>query len=214
MSEASEETESEEQDGETLEELAQRVRSQLRLLFAAVITTVLLMASVGFTYMSLSGRILVATEEPLMEMTNLSGMVSEEYEDLNLAVEFHNHLLESVNTRLKEMDPSVDQSQFLAIQEVLVAQEKDYQYFLDTSKLAVTGLSQMVSGSRSWRDDFFSKLDVAIATSAERELALSDASAQEGGEDMGQGNAVGTGTTGDSVARSLEPGSGSNNGTE
>ena len=174
MSEANEEKEGEEGGGESLEELARRVRNQMRLLFAAAITTVLLMASVGFTYMSLSGAIVVGTEEPLMEMKNLSGMVSDEYEDLNMAVEFHNHLLESVNTRLDEIDPSVDQSQFMAIQQVLVAQEKDFQYFLETTKLAVTGLSEMVSGSRGWREDFFNKLDVAIATSEERELALAE----------------------------------------
>lgn len=180
---AEEETpQEEENEQDPLELLEARARGQLNFVFAAAVTTVLLMVALGFTYLSLSGRVLLATEEPLMEMTNLAGMVSEEYENLNLAVEFHNHLLDSITARLDAIEPSVDQSQFAELEEVLRAQEQDFQYFLETAKLAVNGLSQMVSGSRDWREEFNTRLDAAIATSRQRQLNLTDPDAGEAAE--------------------------------
>ncbi len=165
--------ETEQEDGEQqdpLELLEARARGQLKFLLAAGISSVLFMLSLGFTYLSLSGRIMTATEEPLMEMNNLAGLVLEEYESLHLAVEFHNHLLESVNERIDGIDPSVDQAQFAQLQALLREQESDFQHFLESAKLAVNGLARMVSGSRDWRDEFNNRLDDAIASSQQRAM--------------------------------------------
>lgn len=169
-----EEENKEEQNGELdpLELLEGKAKSQFNLILAAGISTFLLIACAGFTYVSLSGRVVTLTQEPLMEMTNLAGLVSEEYESLNLAIEFHNHLMETLAERLDGIDSSIDQENFRTLEDVMLSQERDFQYFLETSKLAVHGLAEMVSGSRSWRDDFNNKLDVAIATSKQREINL------------------------------------------
>ena len=170
MAEEEKKEEGAEQEGDPLEILAARTTWQWRLIFGSVLSSIIFMACLAFTYASLNGRILTVTNEPLMEMTNLSGAVSEEYENLNLAVEFHNHLLESLQEQLDAIDPSVDQEQFDRVQQVMVSQEQDFQAFLESAKLAVNGLSEMMSGSRSWREDFYSKIDAAIATSEQREL--------------------------------------------
>lgn len=158
------------EDRDPLELLEGKAKSQFNFILAAGITTFLLIACAGFTYVSLSGRVVTLTHEPLMEMTNLAGLVSEEYESLNLAIEFHNHLMETLAERLDGIDSTVDQENFRALQDVMLSQERDFQYFLETSKLAVHGLAEMISGSRSWREDFNTKLDVAIATSKQREM--------------------------------------------
>jgi len=169
----------EEQEGDPIEILAARTTWQWRLIFGSVLSSVIFMACVAFTYANLNGRILTLTSEPLMEMTNLSGAVSEEYENLNLAVEFHNHLLESMQEQLDAINPAVDQAQFASLQQVMVSQEQDFQSFLESVKFAVNGLSEMMSGSRSWRDDFYNKVDAAIATSKQRELDFSNPSGGE-----------------------------------
>ncbi|NKB31559.1 MAG: hypothetical protein GKR91_00460 [Pseudomonadales bacterium] len=169
--EETQEEQSTEQD--PLELLESKAKGQFNFIVAAGITTFLLIATAGFTYVSLSGRVVTVTQEPLMEMTNLSRLVSDEYESLNLAVEFHNHLMETIGERLHAIDPSVDQAKFAELEQILLNQEQDYQYFLETSKIAVHGLAEMISGSRSWREDFSTKLDIAIATSKQRELNIS-----------------------------------------
>jgi DNA/RNA-binding domain of Phe-tRNA-synthetase-like protein len=72
--------------------------------------------------------------------------------------------------QLDAINPAVDQAQFASLEQVMVNQEQDFQAFLGSVKLAVSGLSEMMSGSRGWREDFYSKLDAAIATSKQREL--------------------------------------------
>ncbi len=179
MAEEEKKEETEEQEGDPIEILAARTTWQWRLIFGSVLSSVIFMACVAFTYANLNGRILTLTSEPLMEMTNLSGAVSEEYENLNLAVEFHNHLLESMQEQLDAINPAVDQAQFASLQQVMVSQEQDFQSFLESVKFAVNGLSEMMSGSRSWRDDFYNKVDAAIATSKQRELDFSNPSVGE-----------------------------------
>ena len=168
--EEKEKQENSEQD--PLDLLEAKAKGQFNLIVAAGISTFLLIACAGFTYVSLSGRIAIVTQESLMEMTNLAGLVREEYESLNLAIEFHNHLMETIGERLDGIDPSIDQEKFNELEALLLDQEQDFQYFLETSKIAVHGLAEMMSGSRSWREDFSGKLDVAIATSKQRELNL------------------------------------------
>jgi hypothetical protein len=168
-----EKEQAENSDQDPLDLLEAKAKGQFNLIVAAGITTFLLIACAGYTYVSLSGRISVVTQEPLMEMTNLAGLVGEEYESLNLAVEFHNHLMETIGERLDGIDPSIDQQKFTELEDLLLDQEKDFQYFLETSKIAVYGLAEMMSGSRGWREDFSTKLDAAIATSKQRELNLS-----------------------------------------
>ncbi len=169
----------EEQTGEeattedVVESLQSRSKAQLLVLFGACASTVVLLACLGFTYISLSGQILSATAEPLMEMKNLSGLVNDEYSNLNMAVEFYNLQMTTIGTRLDGIDPTVDQEQFEELRKILISQEQDFQVFLNSAKNAMTGLSKMLSGSRSWRDDFNSKLDLAITTSEARELTLS-----------------------------------------
>lgn len=174
MSEEENQEEPQEQEGDPLEELAERTTWQWRLIFGSVLSSVVFMGSLAFTYATLNGRIVTLTTEPLMEMKNLSGSVSEEYESLNLAVEFHNHLLESMQDQLDAIDPTIDQEQFDNLQQVMVGQEQDFQAFLGSVKLAVSGLSEMMSGSRTWREDFYTKLDAAIATSEQREMNFMD----------------------------------------
>ena len=155
-----------------VESLQSRSKAQLNVLFGACASSVVFLACLGFTYISLSGQILSATAEPLMEMKNLSGLVSDEYSNLNMAVEFYNHQMSTIGIRLDAIDPAVDQEQFEELRKILMSQEQDFQVFLGSAKDAMTGLSKMVSGSRSWRDDFNSKLDLAITTSEARELNL------------------------------------------
>lgn len=170
MSEQAKQEENQEKEGDPLEVLAARTTWQWRLIFDSVLSSVVFMACLAFTYASLNGRILTLTSEPLMEMSNLSGAVSEEYENLNLAVEFHNHLLESMQKQLDAINPAVDQAQFASLEQVMVNQEQDFQSFLESVKLAVSGLPEMMSGSRGWREDLYNKIDSAIATSKQREL--------------------------------------------
>jgi hypothetical protein len=113
-------------------------------------------------------------------MTNLAGLVSEEYANLNLALEFHNYQLESLSRRLDDVGPSVDPAQFDAVREVLVDQEADIEIFLAALKDSVFGLSEMVSGSRAWREDFAKKLDQAIESSRRRRELIGE---QDNGAD-------------------------------
>lgn len=174
---ADEEKSGEEASNEDLlESLKGASKTQLNVLFAACASSVIFLACLGFTYVSLSGQILSDTAEPLMEMKNLSGLVSEEYSNLNMAVEFYNHQMSTIEDRLEAIDPTTDQQQFQELRIILISQEQDFQLFLGSAKEAMTGLSKMVSGSRSWRDDFNSKLDLAIASSEARMLNLNDTS--------------------------------------
>jgi hypothetical protein len=159
-----------------IEDLQGRSKTQLTVLFGACASTLVLLACLGFTYISLSGQILSATAEPLMEMKNLSGLVGEEYSNLTMAVEFYNHQMSSVEARLDAIDPAVDQEKIQELRAVLISQEQDFQVFLNSAQDAMDGLSKMVSGSRSWRDDFIAKLNLAITTSEARKLALEEAS--------------------------------------
>jgi hypothetical protein len=159
---------------ELVESLAGRSKAQLNVLFAACASSIMLLVCLGFTYTSLNGKILSATTEPLMEMKNLSGLVGDEYSNLNMAVEFYNYQMNTLGTRLDGIDPAVDQAQFEELRNIVISQEQDFQLFLSSAQDAMTGLSKMVSGSRSWRDDFNSKLDLAITTSEARQLRLND----------------------------------------
>lgn len=159
-----------------IEALQGRSKAQLNVLFGACASTIVLLACLGFIYISLSGQILSATSEPLMEMKNLSGLVGEEYSNLTMAVEFYNHQMSTVETRLDAIDPAVDQEKIQELRAVLISQEQDFQIFLNSAQDAMDGLSKMVSGSRSWRDDFIAKLNLAITASEARKLALEEAS--------------------------------------
>ncbi|MFT4860985.1 MAG: hypothetical protein ACI95C_000183 [Pseudohongiellaceae bacterium] len=189
MAEA-EETGEEATTEDVVESLQSRSKAQLIVLFGACASTVVLLACLGFTYISLSGQILSATAEPLMEMKNLSGLVKDEYSNLNMAVEFYNLQMTTIGTRLDGIDPTVDQEQFEELRKILISQEQDFQVFLNSSKNAMTGLSKMLSGSRSWRDDFNSKLDLAITTSAARELTLNATDNAEAAPSADQTNAA------------------------
>ncbi|MFT6093864.1 MAG: hypothetical protein ACJA2Q_001764 [Pseudohongiellaceae bacterium] len=170
--EEEEKTEDSEQD--LIEELQLKAKKQLTLLFAAGASGVVFFCLLGFTYISLTGKLLSATQEPLIEMKNLSGLVSDEYSNLTMAVEFYNHQMNSLGKRLDGVDPAIDQAQFAKLEDVIVSQELDFQLFLNSAQDAVFGLSEMVSGSRGWRQDFKGKLDLAIAASEARALNLSD----------------------------------------
>lgn len=169
-----EETKPEGNEQDLIEELQQKAKKQLTLLFAACASGIVFLGLLGFTYTSLTGKLMSATQEPLIEMENLSGLVSEEYSNLTMAVEFYNHQMDSLGQRLDQIDPSIDQAQFAKLQDVIISQEHDFQIFLNSAQDAVFGLSEMVSGSRGWRQDFKGKLDLAIAASEARALTLSD----------------------------------------
>lgn len=169
-----EETKPEDNGQDLVEELQLKAKKQLTLLFAACASGVVFLGLLGFTYTSLTGKLLSATQEPLIEMKNLSGLVSEEYSNLTMAVEFYNHQMDSLGQRLDQIDPAIDQAQFAKLEDVIISQEHDFQLFLSSAQDAVFGLSEMVSGSRGWRQDFKGKLDLAIAASEARALNLSD----------------------------------------
>lgn len=172
---ADEEEKKPEDNGQDLiEELQLKTKKQLTMLFAACASGVVFLGLLGFTYTSLNGKLLSATQEPLIEMENLSGLVSEEYSNLTMAVEFYNHQMDSLGQRLDQIDPAIDQAQFAKLEDVIISQELDFQLFLNSAQDAVFGLSEMVSGSRGWRQDFKGKLDLAIAASEARALNLSD----------------------------------------
>lgn len=153
---------------EFMEELQQRAAKQLKLLLGVGLSSIAFAALLGFAYVSLSGNIVRVSQEPLMEMTNLAGLVSEEYANLNLALEFHNLQLETLSRRIDDIGPNIDQAQFDAVQNALRSQEDDFVIFLEALREAVYGLSEMVSGPRGWRDEFSEKLDTAIASSQQR----------------------------------------------
>tara|TARA_B110000459_G_C16615865_1_gene498835 strand:+ start:2763 stop:3341 length:579 start_codon:yes stop_codon:yes gene_type:complete len=169
-----EETQSEDSGQDPIEELQLKAKKQLTILFAACASSVVFLGMLGFTYTTLTGKLLSATQEPLIEMKNLSGLVSEEYSNLTMAVEFYNHQMKSLGQRLDDIDPTIDQTQFAKLENVIISQEHDFQVFLSSAQDAVFGLSEMVSGSRGWRQNFKSKLDLAIAASEARALNLSD----------------------------------------
>ena len=169
-----EETQSEDSGQDPIEELQLKAKKQLTILFAACASSVVFLGMLGFTYTTLTGKLLSATQEPLIEMKNLSGLVSEEYSNLTMAVEFYNHQMKSLGQRLDDIDPTIDQTQFAKLENVIISQEHDFQVFLSSAQDAVFGLSEMVSGSRGWRQDFKSKLELAIAASEARALNLSD----------------------------------------
>ena len=169
-----EETQSEDSGQDPIEELQLKAKKQLTILFAACASSVVFLGMLGFTYTTLTGKLLSATQEPLIEMKNLSGLVSEEYSNLTMAVEFYNHQMDSLGQRLDDIDPAIDEAQFAKLENVIISQEHDFQVFLSSAQDAVFGLSEMVSGSRGWRQNFKSKLDLAIAASEARALNLSD----------------------------------------
>jgi hypothetical protein len=169
-----EETQSEDSGQDPIEELQLKAKKQLTILFAACASSVVFLGMLGFTYTTLTGKLLSATQKPLIEMKNLSGLVSEEYSNLTMAVEFYNHQMDSLGQRLDDIDPAIDEAQFAKLENVIISQEHDFQVFLSSAQDAVFGLSEMVSGSRSWRQDFKSKLELAIAASEARALNLSD----------------------------------------
>jgi hypothetical protein len=169
-----EETQSEDSGQDPIEELQLKAKKQLTILFAACASSVVFLGMLGFTYTTLTGKLLSATQEPLIEMKNLSGLVSEEYSNLTMAVEFYNHQMKSLGQHLDDIDPTIDQTQFAKLENVIISQEHDFQVFLSSAQDAVFGLSEMVSGSRGWRQNFKSKLDLAIAASEARALNLSD----------------------------------------
>ncbi|MFT6401150.1 MAG: hypothetical protein ACJA2D_000456 [Pseudohongiellaceae bacterium] len=169
-----EETKPEDNEQDLIEELQLKAKKQLTILFAACASGIVFFCLLGFTYTSLTGKLLSATQEPLIEMKNLSGLVGEEYSNLTMAVEFYNHQMDSLGKRLDGVDPAIDQAQFAKLEDVIISQELDFQLFLNSAQDAVFGLSEMVSGSRGWRQDFKGKLDLAIAASEARALNLSD----------------------------------------
>ena len=169
-----EETQSEDSGQDPIEELQLKANKQLTILFAACASSVVFLGLLGFTYTTLTGKLLSATQAPLIEMKNLSGLVSDEYSNLTMAVEFYNHQMDSLGQRLDDIDPAVDRAQFVKLENVIISQENDFQVFLSSAQDAVFGLSEMVSGSRGWRQDFKAKLDLAIAASEARAFNLSD----------------------------------------
>jgi hypothetical protein len=175
-----EETQSEDSGQDPIEELQLKAKKQLTILFAACASSVVFLGLLGFTYTTLTGKLLSATQEPLIEMKNLSGLVSEEYSNLTMAVEFYNHQMDSLGQRVGDIDPAIDRAQFAKLENVIISQEHDFQIFLSSAQDAVFGLSEMVSGSRGWRQDFKGKLDLAIAASEARALNLSDDGAKVG----------------------------------
>lgn len=171
-----EETQSEENEIDPLEELQKKSKRQLTILFAACATSLIFFAILGFTYATLTEKLRVATLEPLIEMESLSSQVSDEYSNLTMAVEFYNHQMEILGKRLDNIEPAIDQAQFDDLKNLVVSQEQDMQLFLRSAQDAIFGLSEMISGSRSWRDDFKGKLDLAIAASQARELSILEGS--------------------------------------
>ena len=181
------EEETETEEGKELEEASQQeakeqpdldtLASQARKLFYLVLgsmaTSLCLAGSLYFVYSSLSTRIIADTSAPLAEMTSLASTVRDDYAKLNFAVEFHNHQMDTLSSRLETVDPTIDIGQFETLRAVMLAQETDFQNFLQTAKIAVRGLSEMVSGPRGWRDEYVQLLDQALQSSEQRESSLS-----------------------------------------
>ena len=157
-----------------LEVLEKKTKTTRTLLIVCAVSTLVLLNSLILGYFSVSYRVNTQSQATLNEMMQLSGRMSEEFTGLNLALEFNNHQIELSTARIDALDPKVDKQQFALIKSVMLGQERDSQYFFETVKVAVAGLSEMITGSREWRDDFNEKLDLAIAISAERELSLVD----------------------------------------
>jgi hypothetical protein len=157
-----------------LEVLLAQTANLTKVLVAAGISAVLLTAGLVHTYRTLNQRIYTVTEGPLSEMTSMVTQLGNDYINVNMALEFHTHQVAAMGEQIESFDPSVDQQKFSLLTEVMQGQEKDYQQFLETVKIAMRGLSEMVSGSRSWRDDFDTKLDAAIELSKSRQLRFID----------------------------------------
>ncbi|MFK7864418.1 MAG: hypothetical protein AB8B95_09380 [Pseudohongiellaceae bacterium] len=167
-----EENQAEETEQDPVAELQKNSKRQLILLFAACATSLIFLVILGFTYTTLSEKLLMATQEPLLEMENLTELVSDEYSNLTMTVEFYNHQMEILSKRLDDIEPAIDQAQFDELKQLIINQEQDLQLFLLSAQEAIYGLSEMISGSRGWREDFKGKLDLAIAASQARELSI------------------------------------------
>lgn len=161
-----------EQDQLTL--LLVQTANLTKVLVAAGISAVLLIAGLVSSYLILNQRIFTVTEGPLNEMTSMVAQLGNDYINTNMSLEFHTHQVAAINEKIESFDPSIDQQKFALIAQVMRGQEQDYQQFLETVKTAIHGLSEMVSGSRSWRSDFDKKLDAAIDYSKNRQLRLTD----------------------------------------
>lgn len=166
---ADEEAQETEEEIDPLEELISKVATLRKLLLVA---TVLAIAGIAAPFVLLGGlqeQIIATTSGPLTEMQSLHTKVDDGFSNLNLAMEFHNHQMELTGELIEGVEPTIDRSQFDTLRTVMLSQEKDYQFFLQTMKDAVGGLAEMVSGPREWRDDFTAKLDSAIEISTLRE---------------------------------------------
>jgi len=165
--EAAEETEISDED--LLKTLQAKSKTLMLLLLGSTVTSLLLLGAVFFVYNTVSGKIVQSSAEPLAEMRELKNLVVEDFTNMNLSVEYYNYQLGQLTDRLNAIDPSIDKDQFVVLEQVMLSQEKDFQLFLGTVKDAVFSLSEMVAGSRAWREDFNTKLDTAISLSETRE---------------------------------------------
>ena len=154
-------------------EILEKKVFMLRILL--IVAAFLAVAAIGsplYLMRGMGDEIIAATTGPLSEMQSLESRVVGDFGNLHLALEFHNHQMDLFSDLISSIDPNIDREQFAVLQDIMLNQEEDYQYFLDTVKSAVFGLSEMVLGSRDWREDFNTKLDSAIAISQERELGI------------------------------------------
>lgn len=172
MAEQEAEPQDSEEEVDPLEELLAKVGMLRKLLLVA---TTLAFAGIVAPFALLGGlknQIVATTSGPLTEMQSLHAKVDNDFSNLNLAMEFHNHQMELTSELIESVDPTIDRKQFDVLSTVLSSQEKDYQFFLITMKEAVSGLAEMISGPREWRDEFAEKLDAALELSKEREQQL------------------------------------------
>ena len=164
-----EEEEQQESEEDRLDTLEGKANSTRLLLLVLGVSSIVFIASLVTGFITVGFKVSSTAQAPLQEMKNISNKITAEFTDLDMAVELHNHTMEEFGKRLSALSPNVDKANFQKLEDVMVSQERDYQYFLATVKTAIRGLSEMVSGSRVWRDDFEEKLNAAITHSQARE---------------------------------------------
>lgn len=80
--------------------------------------------------------------------------------------------LETMDSRVAQLESNYQLSSAADIKATLVKQEQSYRQFLAAMQTGMVDLAKMVTGSRTWLDIYSEQLDEVIEASEEREAAL------------------------------------------
>ncbi len=125
--------------------------------------------------------------DPLAIMQEQIDELDQDQESLGLKINNHLTQVRNVSKSINAIDFNYNRDQIKEIENVLLRQEKDYQYLLVTLGKGVSSIANMLKGSKRWKQDHRERIEKALEESKRREediKSMLDADLDEQEEDV------------------------------